>query len=395
MKKIFVLFLILSLSACTTMTPLTKATKECDLSATRTLIAHGSSVNETSSGKWTATPLHMAAYHCSDEEALKIIRVLVDQGAALETKDNDGQTPLLIATQGKPKSALYLIEHGANIGARDGSGNSPMIHAAAAGSLDMTKALILRKADVNAYNTEGVTPLINAAIYGDIALVKVLLDAGGDPLHRDVDGKSARDYALSYKNNDAADLLRETEKRPEFVKPRTQRVVRIKSIVERVTECMMPETKEYAIAISNDTQPNASVNLSGQIIFTEGALSLWDDDTLTFIAAHEIAHDKLGHVGKKIAVSAATTGVMIIANFFIPGVGLLNHALNPALVNNYSKTQELEADKLASESCEKCFGMTNVKQIEIMMQMRKTSREGGGFWATHPAWSERIKNIKQ
>ncbi len=29
------------------------------------------------------------------------------------------------------------------------------------------------------------------------------------------------------------------------------------------------------------------------------ALEKFDDDALTFLAAHEIAHDKLGHVAKK------------------------------------------------------------------------------------------------
>lgn len=389
------LFLTLFISGCTTMTPLNRAAKSCDLPAAKTLIDRGSDVNEKSSGSWETTPLHLAVYHCEDGEALKMITALAEKGAAIDARDNYGLTPLLIAAGGKPKSALYLLGRGADAGAKDNYGNTPLILAARAGNPDLIRALTEKAADVNASNDEGSTPLIGASIHGDIGIVRYLLGKGADPLHRDGYGKTARDYAVSHGRDDVAGLLRETESRPEFAMQRASAETRIKGIVAAVMGCMMPEIREYSIGISDDRRPNASVNISGQITFTKGALRVWDDETLTFIAAHEIAHDKLGHVSKKIAASAVTTGFMIIANHFIPGIGLLNQAINPAIVNNFSKAQEYEADKLASESCEKCFGLTKEKQMEIMKRIRKTSSEGGGFWATHPSWSDRIENIKQ
>jgi hypothetical protein len=48
--------------------------------------------------------------------------------------------------------------------------------------------------------------------------------------------------------------------------------------------------------------------------------------------------------------------VMLVANAFIPGVGLLNHVINPAVTNNaVSKPQELEADLAAYKAC-LCMG---------------------------------------
>lgn len=398
MRFIFILsfiFLALFVSGCTTMSPLNKAAKECDLPAMNKLISRGNDVNERSSGNGETTPLHLAVYHCEDEEALKMIKALADKGAALDAKDSRGLTPLIIAALGKQKSALYLVSRGADVDAKDNFGNTPLIVAARKNNLDLIRALIQKNANVNEYNNEGSTPLITASIYGDIDTVRYLIEKGADPLHRDNEGRTARDYAVSSNKNDVADLLIKTETRPEAVKKQAVPASGIKDIVARVTACMMPEAKEYAVAISGEKQPNASVNISGQITFTQGALKAWDDETLTFIAAHEIAHDKLGHVSKKIAASAVTTGVMIIANRFIPGIGLLNHLINPAIVNNYSKTQEYDADKLASESCEKCFGMTKARQVEIMKNIQKTSSGGGGFWASHPSWSDRIENIKQ
>ncbi len=81
------------------------------------------------------------------------------------------------------------------------------------------------------------------------------------------------------------------------------KMARIYSIVYKVGKCINPDV-DYDVFISDKNEPNAWVNISGNITFTKEALEKFDNDTLTFVAAHEIAHDKLGHVAKKIAVSS-------------------------------------------------------------------------------------------
>jgi len=380
------------------MTPLTKAAKRCDLSTTRELITKGANVNETSTGKWTATALHWTLYECEDVEALKIIRTLVKGKARLDIKDSSEYTPLMLAVSyGKSKSAMYLIENSNDIDKNNIDWKSLLFDAVLYTDQDLIKLLASKTGTVNIQNHEGFTPLMYATIYGNTITLKYLLDLGADPTYRDVYGKSALDYAMSYKNKAAYDFLKMAENKPEFAKRQPDPSARIKAIISRVKECMIPHAKDYAISISNDDNANASVNIAGHITFTREAIRLWDDDMLTFVAAHEIAHDKMGHVAKKVTLSGVTTGAMIVADIFVPGVGIINRALNPALVNNYSKFQEYEADKLASESCERCFGMTIEKQIEIMERIMETAKQGdgGGFWATHPAWSKRIQNIKE
>ena len=85
---------------------------------------------------------------------------------------------------------------------------------------------------------------------------------------------------------------------------------------------------------------------------------------------------------------------MIVANVLLPGAGLLNHIINPTITNNYSKTQEYDADQLASDFCAQCFDMSIERQIAIMQRIEKISKSsGGGFWATHPSWEDRIKSV--
>jgi Zn-dependent protease with chaperone function len=142
-----------------------------------------------------------------------------------------------------------------------------------------------------------------------------------------------------------------------------------------------------------DTQVVNAWTEGDRMDITLGALRL-DDDTVSFIMAHELSHAKLKHSRNRKILSGAITGVMIVVGSIIPGAGLLNHAINPAVVNNFSKENELEADKLASVTCLK-LGIPISKQVEIMNALRSLSGPGGGFWAQHPSWDDRIQNISR
>ncbi|HPL63008.1 MAG TPA: M48 family metalloprotease [Syntrophales bacterium] len=160
-------------------------------------------------------------------------------------------------------------------------------------------------------------------------------------------------------------------------------------IIESVGRCIAP-SQQYPVHIADSKSPNAWFD-GDKFVITEGAFS-FDDDALKFIVAHEFAHEKLGHLTKIKTVGYSTTAAMMVLNVFIPGAGLLNHAVNPAVTNNFNKPQELEADRLASSACE-CMGIPNERQIEILEGMKARMQEGGSFWAAHPSWDERIRNI--
>jgi Zn-dependent protease with chaperone function len=146
------------------------------------------------------------------------------------------------------------------------------------------------------------------------------------------------------------------------------------------------------LMVTGDKKPNA-MSKGNNVYLTEGVFD-FDDDTIMFITTHELAHIKLNHVRNRNAVSLATTGAFVVAGAIVPGVGLLNWVANPAIVNNYSKPQELEADKLASETLVSCFNISVEKQVKILQSMHGAVSDAGGFWDKHPSWDDRIKNIE-
>ncbi|MEN6373590.1 MAG: M48 family metalloprotease [Smithella sp.] len=61
----------------------------------------------------------------------------------------------------------------------------------------------------------------------------------------------------------------------------------------------------------------------------------------------------------------------------------------------YSKLQEYEADKLASEALAECFDIVIDHQVQIFQFMQVETKDADGFWDQHPSWADRIENIKK
>ncbi|KIY04223.1 uncharacterized protein Z520_00917 [Fonsecaea multimorphosa CBS 102226] len=132
--------------------------------------------------------LHRAAQGV-DINVLRIFLQLTDD---IDTRANDGVTPLLLATDlGIVKA---LLAAGANINARHGqNGYTPLHFAAKESSQQVVEILVERGADINARSNTGRTPLWEAAFAGIAPNVRLLLEAraeilseleaGWNPLH--------------------------------------------------------------------------------------------------------------------------------------------------------------------------------------------------------------------
>jgi len=77
-----------------------------------------------------------------------------------------------------PEMLNTLLTRGANVDTRDEQGNTPLIIAASEGKLESCKLLIEDGADVNAYSKVGITPMVAASNNGHQELVDFLLEKG-------------------------------------------------------------------------------------------------------------------------------------------------------------------------------------------------------------------------
>ncbi len=156
---------------------LIKASLEGDRMRVRILLELGVSPNERE--KLLGSTALMAACLAGQAE---IARDLLDHGAELDLRDNDGRTALMEAClAGNRNSVIMLVERGADVHAESRHGTTPLLAACISGEADVVRVILERGADVNARNRYGKTPLTEAMASGSADTVELLLRRGAHP----------------------------------------------------------------------------------------------------------------------------------------------------------------------------------------------------------------------
>jgi len=114
----------------------------------------------------------------SHTESKEVVKLLIDKGADVNARRNNGETPLHHAAT--KEVAELLIANSANKNAKDDSGETHLHHAAKYGRKEVVELLIAKGADVNAKRNNGQTPLHRAAGGGHKEVAELLIAKGAD-----------------------------------------------------------------------------------------------------------------------------------------------------------------------------------------------------------------------
>lgn len=153
-----------------------------------------------------------------DTPAVRTVRLLLDKGVPIESRDEEGSTLLTTAAgYGETEIVRLLLERGADVQAKDEHGLTALMAAACQCALatmndtyDIVKILLEKGADVNGRNHEGETALILASgMAGDPAVLKLLLDGGADPTAKDKHGETALALAIKSYRPDKVQVLKQ------------------------------------------------------------------------------------------------------------------------------------------------------------------------------------------
>jgi protein-disulfide isomerase len=171
---------------------------------------------------WAATGDIHAAVRSGDAQK---VAAALDGGSGIDSADNWGRTPLIVALQqGKAPVVELLLLRGASVAATDAWGRTPLLVATQLKNMPAIRLLLDRKVDVNAANKNDITPLIAAAQTGNQEAVRLLLEAGAATGRRDNLGYTALMWAAYRKDDAMVKLLRErgadaAERGPAMPKP--------------------------------------------------------------------------------------------------------------------------------------------------------------------------------
>ncbi|MEC3912852.1 ankyrin repeat domain-containing protein [Sphingobium sp. CR2-8] len=134
-----------------------------------------------------------------DKDGQKVTDLIQKPGSTVvNSRDvTTGENALHIIVARRDSSWLsFLLAKGANPNLTDNDGNTPLMDAVQGRFEDGVRTLLSFKAQVDKANGSGETPLIRAVQLRDIGIVRLLVAQGANPTKRDsIAGMSARDYA--------------------------------------------------------------------------------------------------------------------------------------------------------------------------------------------------------
>lgn len=161
----------------------------------------------------------------------------------------------------------------------------------------------------------------------------------------------------------------------------------------------------HFVVLEDDTI-NAFAAPGGYIFVTTGAVRTAEsEDELAAILAHEVAHVVRGHAMgsiKKGRFSKVTKEFLDSSVELDPAAekamtetfgGSIDDIVDGSLVKGYSKDTEFEADKVGLEILAAAHydPQALIRYLKILDQNQNTG--SGGFYATHPKASDRIKKL--
>jgi len=165
----------------------------CDL-----LILHNADVNSKDNNG--DTPLHIASLRANKN----MVTVLLDNKADMNATNNSGETILHYAVKSKEKVKYVtrlLLSEGADVNARNVEGRTPLHRLAQSGDTGRAEILLSSGADINAADNAGKTPLHCAVKKGHARFVELLLSKGADINAKASDGSTPLDLAARKKKD--------------------------------------------------------------------------------------------------------------------------------------------------------------------------------------------------
>ena len=147
--------------------------------------------------------LHLASQGGHDN----VVQLLLQRGATLDRKNDDGETPLISATRNHHNATIkLLLNAGAAIDIKNKCGETALIVATKSGNNALVAMLLHYNANIHITDKLGMSPLHHASQLS-LDIVMLLLLQCADITLKNHEGKTAENLAASSNNMEILEYL--------------------------------------------------------------------------------------------------------------------------------------------------------------------------------------------
>ena len=173
--------------------------------------------------------------------------------------------------------------------------------------------------------------------------------------------------------------------------------LKVSNALYKAAQAAGDEPSRYSFALVKSPQAQAWTAEDATFYVTDG-LARMPVHIVEPLIAHEVAHELLGHLGQKQALSLSITAGFAILGVLVPGASLADFVVNPLIVRAYSRERELQADARAVEILRAMGYQAPRRALSLALQAADArngkSKEEGGVLATHPKMTERLAALQ-
>ena len=143
----------------------------------------------------------------------------------------------------------------------------------------------------------------------------------------------------------------------------------------RAAQAAGADPVRYAFALVRTEDVTARAADETSFYFSKG-LARQSAPVIDALVAHAVAHEVLGHGGKRRSLSLGISAGFTAIGIVVPGLGLIDFVVNPLIVRAYNRDQNLSADGKAIEIL-RGMGHDNPKRT-LAQALLAAARANGG-----------------
>jgi ankyrin repeat protein len=124
-----------------------------------------------------------ALMFASGYNSYEVVKTLIDESTQVNKRDLSGRNSIYYAATYNPDSKIInlLVENGADVNSKNKKGLTPLMRASAFNNYEVVKVLIEHGADINSKTESGFTPILYAAKYSnDPKVIDILVENGAE-----------------------------------------------------------------------------------------------------------------------------------------------------------------------------------------------------------------------